>query len=397
MTEKEFINSHADDDPLSLRLRYSGKDLDFSLDDALVQIEARKKAAKKLSRFISFPDFKFPSVLASEQATDQRVAMFHSRLVSPDSRIIDLTSGLGIDLLTIAIKNPRSSVTAIEIEADKAECLRNNASLLGLAGRLTVVNADCREYIHDTMEHYDLLFADPARRSHDGGRCYAIKDCEPDVSGMMTDILNVADTFMFKLSPMLDITGILRSVDGITEVYAVSLKGELKEILVKGRRGGELERLSAVTVYEDGESDEFVLSPEALHLPSPVMDDVSMLRPGMFLYEPDPAIMKFGCFGSLASRFPGLLKLNVNTHLFVSEWEYNCFPGRRTRICSLPDKKELKRLKGSKVNVAIRNYPLSAELLKKKTGVRDGGDRFLYGARAGHDARPVLILTATES
>lgn len=396
MTEKEFLDLHAGEDALSLRLRYAGKNLDFDLEEALVQIEARKKAAKKLSRFIGCEGFRFPSVVASEQATDQRVASFHAQLVAEISakEIIDLTSGLGIDPMTMALENPGARVTAIEIDERKAECLRKNSRLLGLQERVKVINGDCRDYLAETSEHFDLLFADPARRNVDGGRCYAIRDCEPDLSRMMPEIFRVSDTFMLKVSPMLDVTEILREIEGITELYAVSLKGELKEVLVKGRKGGTPEKFSAVTIYDDGDYDEFVFSPEAINLALPIVEDMSTVKPGMFLYEPDATIMKFGCFGAIASRFPGLLKLHPNTHLFVSEWEYNCFPGRKTKIESLPDKKELKQLKGTKINVAVRNYPLTAEQLKRKLSVRDGGTGFLYGVRVGRAGQPLLIRTS---
>jgi hypothetical protein len=51
-------------------------------------------------------------------------------------------------------------------------------------------------------------------------------------------------------------------------------------------------------------------------------------------------------------------------------------------------KKELKQLfPTGKVNVITRNYALSADELKKKYRLKDGGDSFLIGTKVGEEFR----------
>lgn len=393
MSEQEFILQNINADPLSLRLKFAGKDVGFNLENAITQIEARKKCSKKLPLFLSFENFRFPSIVAAEQASDQRVASFHAKLCKDSESILDITAGLGIDAMSIKLENPDVSITAIERDLNKATTLENNAAAIGIKSGFKVICADSISFIRQTDSHFDILFADPARRDNSNGRLYALKDCSPNLIELMADIFRVSKRFIFKVSPMLDISAVINEIPDATTVYAVSVKGELKELLITGEKGGKLEKISSIMIYDDDSLEEFEFSPELRNIPTPIVSSPETIKPGMFLYEPDASIMKFGCWGVLTSRFPGLLKLAPNTSLFISEWEYLCFPGRVTRIETVVTKKELKSLKGKQLNVTCRNYPLSTNELKKKIATKDGGDKFLYGVGCGVQNRPILLLS----
>ena len=100
-----------------------------------------------------------------------------------------------------------------------------------------------------------------------------------------------------------------------------------------------------------------------------------------FLYEPNASIMKAGCFEEVGNRY-GIHQLSDNSHLFVSADEIAEFPGRRFQIQSISsmNKQELKAaLKDVlQANIAVRNFPLSAEQLRKKLKLRDGGDVYIF-------------------
>ncbi|MDE6299320.1 MAG: SAM-dependent methyltransferase, partial [Muribaculaceae bacterium] len=114
------------------------------------------------------------------------------------------------------------------------------------------------------------------------------------------------------------------------------------------------------------------------------------VEPGYFLYEPNASVMKLGCWKSLQEKFPGLLKLSANSHLFVSESLIDNFPGRAMRIDKTVNKKDRKSLKGFPVNIVSRNYPISADELRKTLGAKEGDNMFLYASRLG--SSPLLIL-----
>ena len=104
---------------------------------------------------------------------------------------------------------------------------------------------------------------------------------------------------------------------------------------------------------------------------------------GKWFYEPNAAILKSGAYKLVAQRF-GLTKLDVNTHLYVSDTLVENFPGRVWKIANSQEPKAK-----SQANVLVRNYPLTAEQLKKKLHLRDGGERFIIGCRV--NGKPVLF------
>ena len=65
------------------------------------------------------------------------------------------------------------------------------------------------------------------------------------------------------------------------------------------------------------------------------------------------------------------------------------FPGRVWKVKEptppLPKGKEIKQ-----ANVLVRNYPLTAEQLKKKLHLRDGGTAFVIGCRVV--GKPTIFL-----
>jgi hypothetical protein len=119
------------------------------------------------------------------------------------------------------------------------------------------------------------------------------------------------------------------------------------------------------------------------------------LAVGQFIYEPNASVMKTGAWGYISASFEGIKQLSVNTHLFVSDKLFKNFPGRITQIKSIINSlsKDGARLKGEKLNICTRNYPLTPEQLKKKLHTIDGGDDFLYGVKITNKQIPILLLT----
>jgi len=107
---------------------------------------------------------------------------------------------------------------------------------------------------------------------------------------------------------------------------------------------------------------------------------------GLFLYEPNAAILKAGAYKLVALHF-GLHKLDVNTHLYVSDTLVSDFPGRVWQI-----KEHIKQNTSNitHANVLVRNYPLTPEQLKKKLHLRDGGTAYIIGCRVA--GKPTIFL-----
>jgi hypothetical protein len=93
------------------------------------------------------------------------------------------------------------------------------------------------------------------------------------------------------------------------------------------------------------------------------------------------AILKAGAFKSIAESY-GVLKIHPNTHLYTSDRLLNSFPGRIFEIekfVKADNKLIRENFPEGKANILVRNYPLTVAGLKKKTGLIEGGEKYLIG------------------
>ena len=113
-----------------------------------------------------------------------------------------------------------------------------------------------------------------------------------------------------------------------------------------------------------------------------------------WLYEPNSCLMKCACWGELLMKFPNLIKIHANTHLFVSEVLYEGFPGRVKKILGVYSNKskELSLLKGQYINIVCRNYGESVANVKKRFKTNDGGNRFIYCCRYSNNKSAILLV-----
>ena len=94
--------------------------------------------------------------------------------------------------------------------------------------------------------------------------------------------------------------------------------------------------------------------------------------------------MKAQVFGSLCGRFH-VKQLDYGTHLMTSEVFVPDFPGRIFEVEEqIPfTSKVVKRLKQSipQANIATRNFILTADQFRQRTGIKEGGEVYLFGPK----------------
>lgn len=236
------------------------------------------------------------------------------------------------------------------------------------------------------MRPVDLIYIDPARRDGHGGKTYAIKDCMPDVSGLKDLLVEKARYVMVKLSPMFDWHEAVKELQYVSEIHVLSVSNECKELLLVLSR----ERAGILTLTCVNDGSRFGCGAE----PVPVAYFEGDLREGMYLCEPNVSIQKAGCFGAL-SEAEGLKMLARDSHLFVSNDEISDSIGRVFRISaisSLNKKAVRQHLKAvSKANITVRNFPMTAAALRRRLGVGDGGDIFLFGTTLQDGSHTLII------
>lgn len=367
---------NANADPAKLRLKYH-KSGDIDYDFAITQIECRKKYAKKLSQTLArYPEFLFPSALAGEQCTSDLLARYHATLVNTGDKVVDLTAGLGIDAWHIS--NRAGQVTAIELDPLKAECLKDNY------GQITAVHDDCRDYILRSADGaFDIAFIDPARRAVDGGRVFALSDCQPDVLEMMPQLKRVTKKLIIKASPMLDITNMLRSLPYAANAISLGTPTECKELVAvvdftAEKKEIEDAQIEAVTILNESRISQMLFTKRE---ESSARAQIAEASAGKYLLVCYPAVMKAAAYNLLSERF-GIGKISANTQLYVADAVPEGFPGEAFKIEEIVpyESKYIKRLKSRypKIMVSVRNFDISADALRAKLGVKDGGDKRLF-------------------
>ncbi len=364
-----FIAAHQNDDVAKLALKFSSnKEVDIRA--ALQQIEGRQIARAKLPTFANTDNIVYPVKLSMEQCSSEKTALYKQSVAGDGATMIDLTSGFGIDFYFIS-RNFKNA-EYVERNAELCKIASHNFKSLG-ATNVTATNADGIELINASTSHYDLIFLDPARRDKNGKKTVEIKDCEPDVVAMKETLLSKCDRLMLKLSPMLDIKSAMRDLGCVEEVHVVAVDNECKELLFICKKDAEFKKIVAANIKADGTTE---LLESAATSPTGCS---AYSTPLAYLYEPNVAILKANIYDSLATE--KIKKIAPFSHLFTSDELCDDFPGRRFQVekISSMNKKELKENLANitRANITCRNFPLQADELRKKLGIKDGGDKYI--------------------
>ncbi len=374
------------DSAAAQRLRCAG---DSQAMDKILQQECRRRASRKLAATLLCPDFRFPTSLSAEQCTSDEIARIHADMVQPGASVLDMTCGLGIDAFHIARR--ASSVIAIDINHDVAGAVGHNAAALGL-DNVTGVCADSAEWLADRPDvRFDVVFIDPARRSDSGRRVFGLSDCTPDVISLLPLIRCHTDRLIVKASPMLDIKALIRD-EGLrpAHIYAIGTRSECKELVLDFRFGEETDDpvIHAVTSCHGETSFRMSQSASARAAVAAVGD----LVPGVFVAEPWPAVMKAGGYDLLPGH-----RLHPSTHIYIIEPGEEEFPGDVYTVESVTEfsSSNVRRLgrEGVDGSVAVRNFPLSADELRKRLKARESDCRRIMGVTAA-SGRVLLTLSA---
>lgn len=374
----DYIRQHADEDVRQLALR-GHKCPDVDLQYALEQIAGRQKARTKLPSWAAIDGIVYPPHLSMEQCSSEATARYKASIAGKGALFVDLTAGFGVDMAFIS----QGFQKAVHVEQQPQLCAisSENFRLLGL-NHIEVVCGDGVAYLH-TMRHADLLFIDPARRDVHGGRTYDISDCTPNVLEILDEMLEKADRVMIKLSPMLDWRKAVADLGKVNEVHIISVDNECKELLLILSK-----TMKPLRVFCVNNDECFEVVEDLLPQPRPLPQDMR------YLYEPNASVMKAGCFALIEQRF-GVVQLERNSHLFVSDKEILGFPGRQFLIekRTSMNKRELKATLADvdQANITVRNFPMSVAELRKRLKLKEGGDVYIFATTISDEGHQLLV------
>lgn len=377
-----FMRDHARTDVRALGLM---KPPDPGWPYALIldQIKARQKASGKMPDWHGTGDILFPPPHLVEQASSSATAHYKASLAS-GGMLADFTAGMGMDFAAL-MKNFSRGI-AIERDETAAELLRHNLPHV-LKKPFDVWQGDAADLLA-RLPACDLVYIDPQRRDDRAKGLFRFEDCSPDILALLPALRDKTARVLIKTSPVLDIWQAVAQLGSVREVHVVEWDKDCRETLYMidflNAPAPDDAPVTAVAVGDDGLPHarlSFTRRQEREAQPR-------ILPPGPYLYEPSAAFQKAGCFRYISAHC-NVAKLHQHTHLYTSEEPCPAFPGRAFKIQGIhaPDRKAMPV---EKANLSIRNFPSNTDSLRKKLGIRDGGDDYLFACTLADERKAVI-------
>ncbi len=376
---QDFLKENAQVAPSKVALKKSPFS-ELTSSELAEQVDSRQRLSSKLPHWLATPQIYYPPRQNAEQCSSEETARYKASLVA-GKRAIDLTGGFGVDSWALAQRF--STLDYCEINTALYPIVAHNFRVLGCDN----ISPHCVNGLDVLQDQdYDLIYLDPARRDVYNRKMVSFSDCVPNVIEHQDMFFDRSRIILLKASPMMDISLAVAELKGVKEVHIVALKNECKELLFLLEKGYDDEpemhcvNLPDKTVFRFRRSEEQEV-------------DVVYEEPLSYLFEPHVALLKAGAFNSIANRF-NLKKLHHSTQLYTAD---NCpidFPGKTYKILHVVEynkKKISKLLTSGKANVKTYNFAHTPEQVKKKLGLKDGGDVFLFGVKIMTDKYKIII------
>lgn len=368
----KFIAQHADRETSSLALeltQYPAEKRNFILN----QISSHQSAQKKIPEYSSFSEVIYPPNQSLEQSSSELTAKYKSSLFRGKT-FLDLTAGFGVD--SFYFSKVFDSIELVEKSDILLDLLRHNFGVLKVNG----VNFHCDDalnFLKKLNQKVDLIYLDPSRRKGDK-RLLDIRDYDPNIVELSSQLKEKARHVLIKLSPISDLQQIISLIPNLSSLTVLSVKNECKEILVTISEESSFNHDIAVIDLSEKSNREFTFN---------LLDEndikLSYSDVKNYLYLPMTAAVKAGAFKSISRDF-GVEKLSGNTHIYTSSELKGNFPGRAFECFeTIAFNKNLfkKHFTNKGFNVQCRNFPLKPEQVAKKLRILDHGELHLIAFR----------------
>lgn len=383
---QNFINSNLKTDITKLILKGSPFN-NVTIQEIAEQIVSKNKCEAKLPMWFLTENIYYPNKLNIEQTSSEITANYKANLVTGNN-LIDITGGFGVDAYYFAQKV--NNVTHCEINTELSAIVAHNYQQLNIQN-IETKNTDGLLFLNEADKTYDWIYTDPSRRNDAKGKVFLLEDCLPNIPHNLELLFTKTNHILIKVSPILDITSAINELKFLKEIHIVAIENEVKELLFILEKD-YTKSISIKTINFNKKGNQYF---------NFIFNEVctaTFSAPKKYLYEPNSAILKAGGFSQISSQLV-LDKLHPHSHLYTSN-DLIDFPGRSFKIanCISYDKKLLKKLIPSKkANITTRNFPESVEQIRKKTGLKDGGNQYLFFTTNLNNDYVVLVCSKITS
>lgn len=381
---QNFINAHLKSDVTKLILKGSPFET-VSIQEIAEQILAKNSCEKKLPIWFNAENIYYPNKLNIEQTSSEITADYKSDLVSGET-FIDITGGFGVDAYFFSQKV--TNITHCEINEELSAMVTHNFKQLKIKNIATYLG-DGIEFLEKSKEKFDWIYADPSRRNDAKEKVFLLEDCLPNIPENLNLLFQKTNHILLKVSPILDFKSAINELQFVKEIHVVAVENEVKELLFLLKKN-YTQNIDIKTINfnkENIQTFDFSLNEEA---------SATYSEPKKYLFEPNTAILKAGAFQQISAHLK-IDKLHQHSHLYTSDKLID-FPGRNFEIkhCISYDKKQLlKFIPTKKANITTRNFPETVAQIRKKTGLKDGGNQYLFFTTDLNKKHLVLICEKT--
>ncbi|AZB26534.1 methyltransferase [Chryseobacterium bernardetii] len=357
---QKYINANLNTDLHALLLKKSPFP-EVSMQEIVQQIKGKQVAEKKFP-FLLKEGIVFPPQLNLEQSSSEKTALYKSEILSGNT-FIDLTSGFGIDAYYLS--QNFDDITLIEQNTELLEIVEHNWNILGR--RAKFINRKLEDFLAENKENFDVIYLDPARRDQNKNKVFLLEDLSPNILEIQKKLQSISSLVVIKLSPLIDLKYLISVLPGISRIDIIAVKNDVKEVVVFLSNENTGKMICNCVNLESGESAFSFIFGEEENAQSEYSE------PEKFIYIPNNSILKAGIF-NLISEKCRIKKLHPNTHIYTSSEKIDDFPGRVFEMETVDSKKIKKK---EQYNIISKNYPLKPEEIKKKYGLKDGGNDYL--------------------
>lgn len=357
---QNYISANLNTDLHTLLLKKSPFQ-EVSMHEIVQQIKGKQVAERKFP-FLLKEGIIFPPQLNLEQSSSEKTALYKSDYLK-GNKFIDLTSGFGIDAYYLS--QNFDDITLIEQNTELLDIVEHNWKILGRQAKF--INSRLEDFLNENQEHFDVIYLDPARRDQNKNKVFLLEDLSPDILEIQEKLQAVSSMVVIKLSPLIDLKYLISVLPGIVRIDIIALKNDVKEIVVflSNENTGKV-FCNCVNLDSNEAAFTYTFGGEETA-------QAEYSEPEKYIYIPNNAVLKAGVFNLISQKF-GLKKLHPNSHLYTSGEKIDNFPGRIFEMVMI-DSKSIK--KKGQFNIISKNYPLKPEEIKKKYGLKDGGDQYL--------------------
>lgn len=366
-----FVKEHITDDTVNLALiknKLNVEDVESVIND----ISCRQKLIKKFPEWATNFDLTMPFGINIEQSSSRETARFKASIFNY-SNSLDLTSGFGIDTYFLALKSENH--IAVEKNFSLCRVLVNNLKNLHINNTIVLSNT-AEEFLERNTIKYDLVYLDPSRRINQKRKIFDYEDYEPNLNIIFSKIRLITRYLLVKLSPMLDISFVKNKFPDCSDIYILSIDGEVKELLLAFDflKHSISTQIHAVELG-DNKFQHFFDDDEEL--------DINFGMPEQYIYDIHPAIKKTGYSEHYADSL-GLAKISFASNIYTSNEFVGNFCGKVYRLISVvkPDSKEIQKVLPEMKAIVVKNgFNLSVDAIRKKYKILEGDEKVIFAVK----------------